>query len=207
MGEPSEEILNAGRRLEAGLIVMGTHGRGGFRKLLLGSTTEQVLRQTEWPVLAVPAGATSAPAAEHPGVQVRRILVATDFGESAMAAVQWAADLASDIGVPLVLAHVVEPVVVSSPWQALVADVESDRVASAQRTLAKLSTRFGDTHADCVVSVGRPADTIASLAAKYDAALVVMGLRTPRTRSRARRARLCTARHASPTLWSLSCPL
>ena len=176
VGEPSEEILNAGRRLEAGLIVMGTHGRGGFRKLLLGSTTEQVLRQTEWPVLAVPAGAESAQAGEYPAAQLKRILLATDFRESAMAATQWAADLASDLGVPLVLAHVVAPTVVPPQWQALAADFESDRVTSGQRMLGMLAASFPDTPTDCVVSVGRPAETIASLAAKYDAALVVMGL-------------------------------
>jgi nucleotide-binding universal stress UspA family protein len=155
---------------------MGTHGLGGFRKLLLGSTTEQVLRRTEWPVLAVPPGAVSAPAVEHPVVQLRRILLATDFRESAMAAMQWAGDLASDIAVPLVLAHVVDPVVVPPRLQALVADFESDRVASGQRMLARLSASFRDTHSDCVVSVGRPADTIASLAAEYEAGLVVLGL-------------------------------
>jgi universal stress protein A len=179
VGDPSEAILQTGRRLKAGLIVMGTHGLGGFRKLVLGSTTEQVLRRTEWPVLAVPAGAVSAPAVEHPGVQLRRILLATDFRESAMAATQWAADLASDISVPLVLAHVVEPVVVPPRWQALVADFESDRVASGQRMLARLAASFHDTHNECVVSVGRPADTIASLAVERGAGLVVMGLADP----------------------------
>ena len=94
-GDTSEAILQTARRLKAGLIVMGTHGLGGFRKLLLGSTTEQVLRRTEWPVLAVPPGAVDAPAVEHPGVQLRKILLATDFRESAMSATQWAADLAS----------------------------------------------------------------------------------------------------------------
>ena len=176
VGDPSEAILQTARRLKAGLIVMGTHGLGGFRKLLLGSTTEQVLRRTEWPVLAVPAGAVSAPAVEHPGVQLRKILLATDFRESAMAATQWAGDLASDIGVPLVLAHVVEPVVVPPRWQGLVADFESERIASGQRMLARLSASFRDTHSDCVVSVGRPADTIASLAVEHGAGLVVMGL-------------------------------
>jgi universal stress protein A len=179
VGEPSEAILQAGRRLKAELIVMGTHGLGGFRKLLLGSTTEQVLRRTEWPVLAVPAGAVSAPAVEHPGVQLKRILLATDFRESAMAATQWAGDLASDIGVPLVLAHVVGPVIVPPRWQALVADFESDRVASGQRMLERMSASFPDTHNDCVVALGRPADTIASLAVQHGAGLVVMGLANP----------------------------
>jgi universal stress protein A len=179
VGDPSEAILQTSRRRKAGLIAIGTHGRGGFRKLLLGSTTEKVLRQTEWPVLAVPAGAVTAPAVEHPGVQLRRILLATDFRESAMAATQWAGDLASEISVPLVLAHVVEPVVVPPRWQALVADFESDRVASGQRMLARLSAGFRDTHTDCVVSIGHPADTIASLAVEHAAGLVVMGLADP----------------------------
>jgi nucleotide-binding universal stress UspA family protein len=188
-GEPSEAILLAARRLKAGLIVMGTHGLGGFRKLLLGSTTEKVLRRTETPVLVVPEGAVTAPAAEQPGVHLKKILLATDFHESAAAATQWAGDLAADIGVPLVLAHVVEPVVVPHRWQALVADAEEDRVASGQRKLAGLAARFHNTQSESVVSVGPAADTIASLAVEHGAGLVVMGLanpegsapRTPRT--------------------------
>jgi universal stress protein A len=176
VGDTAEAILQTARRLKAGLIVLGTHGLGGFRKALLGSTTEQVLRRTEWPVLAVPPGAVSAPGVEHPGVQLKKILVATDFRESAMAAMQWAGDLASDISVPLVLAHVVEPVVVSPLWQPLVADLDSDHVASAQRTLTRLAAGFRNTHNDSVVSVGHPADTIASLAGEHEAGLVVMGL-------------------------------
>jgi universal stress protein A len=176
VADPSEAILQVARRLDAGLIVMGTHGLGGFRKLLFGSTTERVLRRAERPVLAVPAGAVSAPTVERPGDQLKRILVATDFGESAMAATQWGRDLAADIGVPVVLAHVVEPVVVPPWWQPLVADFESERVASGQRMLARLSATFRDTQSDCVVSIGSPADTIAALAAEYEAGLVVMGL-------------------------------
>jgi universal stress protein A len=176
VGDPSDAILEASRRLDAGLIVMGTHGLGGFRKLLLGSTTEQVLRRTEWPVLAVPPGAASAAALEYPGVQLRKILLATDFRESAKAAAEWASELASDINVPLVLAHVVEPVVVPSRWQALVADFESDRVASAQRMLARVAAHCRDTRDDFFISLGRPAEKIASLAIEHGANLVVMGL-------------------------------
>jgi universal stress protein A len=176
VGDPAEAILQTGRRLKAGLIVMGTHGLGGFRKLLLGSTTEHVLRRTEWPVLAVPPGAVNAPAVEQPGVQLRKILLATDFRESAMSATQWAADLAIDVAAPLVLAHVVEPVLVSPLWEALVADFEDERVASGRRMLAKLSASLRDVQTECAVSVGRPAEGIASLAVEHGAGLVVMGL-------------------------------
>jgi hypothetical protein len=75
-----------------------------------------------------------------------------------------------------VLAHVVEPVIVPRRWQPLVEDFESDRIASGRRLLVSLSGSFPDTHNECVVSVGAPADTIASMAEDYGAGLVVMGL-------------------------------
>lgn len=178
-GDPSEAILQAASRQKADLIVMGTNGLGGFRKLLLGSTTERVLRRTEAPVLVVPGGAVDAPAADQPGVQLKKILLATDFRESAAAAAQWAGDLAAEIGVPLVLAHVVEPVVVPQRWQPLVADFEDDRVTSGQRKLAALAAGLQNTQSESVVTVGRPADTIATLAVEHGAGLVVMGLANP----------------------------
>lgn len=46
-------ILEAANALEADLIVMGSHGRHGFEKLLLGSTTQRVLSRTSLPVLVV----------------------------------------------------------------------------------------------------------------------------------------------------------
>lgn len=53
-GKPADEILRAARRLRSDLIVMGTQGRSGFKKLFLGSTTEQVLRRASIPILAIP---------------------------------------------------------------------------------------------------------------------------------------------------------
>ena len=103
-------------------------------------------------------------------------MLATDFRESAMSATQWAADLASDVSAPVVLAHVVEPVLLSPLWEALAADFEDERVASGRRMLSRLAASFPNTHTDCVVSVGQPANAIASLAAEYGAGLVIMGL-------------------------------
>lgn len=62
VGVAAEAILNAARERQAELIVMGTHGRGGLRKLLLGSTAEQVLRRAQAAVLVVPMAAVGAPA-------------------------------------------------------------------------------------------------------------------------------------------------
>ena len=52
-GEPVAEILRAATQSECDLIVLGTHGRTGIRRLLLGSVAEQVLRRAGCPVLTV----------------------------------------------------------------------------------------------------------------------------------------------------------
>jgi nucleotide-binding universal stress UspA family protein len=52
-GMPTQQILRYAQRFHADLIVMGTHGRGGIRHLLLGSVAEGVLRGSEVPVLVV----------------------------------------------------------------------------------------------------------------------------------------------------------
>ena len=54
-GEPSGELLKAARRLQAGLIVLGTHGSGRGTRLLFGSTLTRVLHQAHLPVLVVPS--------------------------------------------------------------------------------------------------------------------------------------------------------
>lgn len=52
-GRAARTIVEVARRQQIDLIVMGTHGRGGVARLLLGSVTEKVLRTASCPVLAV----------------------------------------------------------------------------------------------------------------------------------------------------------
>ena len=53
-GSAAAEILARANAMPSDLIVMGTHGRSGFERLVLGSVTEKVLRKAECPVLSVP---------------------------------------------------------------------------------------------------------------------------------------------------------
>jgi nucleotide-binding universal stress UspA family protein len=53
VGEPAEQILRVAREEKADLIVMGTHGRRGWRHAVLGSVAEAVMRQAMCPVLTV----------------------------------------------------------------------------------------------------------------------------------------------------------
>ncbi len=53
VGFPVEEILRVAAEVKADLIVMGTHGRGGWSRLVMGSVAEGVLRQAPCPVVTV----------------------------------------------------------------------------------------------------------------------------------------------------------
>lgn len=53
IGTPHEEILNYAQEGSYGLIVIGTHGRSGFKRYWVGSVAESVLRRSTCPVLTV----------------------------------------------------------------------------------------------------------------------------------------------------------
>lgn len=168
-GTPHDVILATATSDAAELIVMGTQGLGGFHKWLLGSTTERVLRRTPVPVLAVPPAGTT--------LEVVRILAATDFSEASVAALRWAAELEREFSATLTLMHVVEPLTVPPQWRSLVEESDETRVARARATLDGLAERLCGPHGcEAIVSVGRPADVIRSVAGDRRADLIVMGL-------------------------------
>ncbi len=61
LGSAAEEILRVARESKCGVIVLGTHGRGGVGRLLMGSVAEQVVRKAPCPVLTVKAPPHEAP--------------------------------------------------------------------------------------------------------------------------------------------------
>ncbi len=62
-GDPATAILGLAEAVKADLIVMGTHGRTGLSRLLMGSVAEKVVRRAECPVVTVK---TSFPNVEPP---------------------------------------------------------------------------------------------------------------------------------------------
>lgn len=100
---PVEAILDRATALHADLVVMGTHGSSGFRRLVLGSVTEKVLRRAACPVLTVPPRAHDTRASVF-----TRVLVAVDFSPCSLTALDAAVALARESGGTLTLLHVLE---------------------------------------------------------------------------------------------------
>jgi nucleotide-binding universal stress UspA family protein len=86
------------------LVVVGTHGRTGARKLLLGSAAEEIFRLAHCPVLTVGPHVTSPPGER---ARIRRLLFATDFSPQAEAAAAFAFSLAQEHQAHIALLHVV----------------------------------------------------------------------------------------------------
>jgi nucleotide-binding universal stress UspA family protein len=101
---PVDGILQAARDLSADLIAMGTHGRSGFNRLMLGSVAERVLRASDIPVLTVPPGASGPPGSPD----FKRILVPVNNSVAARASLEYAARLASCFSSELTVLHVRE---------------------------------------------------------------------------------------------------
>ncbi len=103
---------------EIDLIVVGTHGRGGIGKLLLGSVAENILRHAKCPVLTVGpkvAGRAKLPVVKKTGrelapveLELNEIVLATNFAESATRIAAQAIALAEEFRSRLVLMHALE---------------------------------------------------------------------------------------------------
>jgi nucleotide-binding universal stress UspA family protein len=168
-GDAAGEILNAAGRENAALIVMGTHGLGGIEKLLLGSTTERVLRRAVVPVLAIPPKKVTG---------IRRVIVPIDPDGAWAYPLKGAADVARWFDADLVIVHVVRQPALP-PWLRASKRVERARLARARRVVEQAGARVpAGIKARTVVLTGDPASQIAAYAGSGPPSLIVMTLRS-----------------------------
>jgi nucleotide-binding universal stress UspA family protein len=171
------EIIAQANRLPADLIVMGTHGRSGFQRLLLGSVTEKVLRTARPPVLTVGALPDVVPAGT---VAFKRILCAVDFSDCSLAALRYAASLAEPAGAELSVLYVVEWAPVAyDPLLGPPTDLAGYRMAAetgARERLHKAVAEVAQNTVDEIVSSGKPHHEILRIAAERQSDLIVLGI-------------------------------
>ena len=176
-GDPQATIIDQALSKKADLIVMGTHGRRGFKRLLLGSVTEAVLREAPCPVLTVPP---HAPASVSETVTFKRILCPIDFSPSALQALGFALDLARQADGRVTLLHVVEWLAEEEPRASAHFNVPEYRrymVEDAQERLRNLVAEESRAwvEIDDVVVFGRAYREILRAAESKPADLIVMG--------------------------------
>lgn len=151
------------------LMVLGTEGRRGMHRALMGSVTEEVLRLAPCPVLTARAGE------KDDAVGLQRIVAPTDLSKASRAALRYALSIARAYELPLALLHVVEDASVPPAYGVDVAPTGSADVgARARRALDEQLARLGvsRTHATAHVEEGHPVRAIITFSAPSD--LIVM---------------------------------
>ena len=151
-----EAILDMATRLHADLIVMGTHGRSGVNRLLLGSVAERVLRNARVPLLAVRAGVSRLE------IPAQRVLCPVDDSPEARYALDLATRTAACFGASVTVLHVRSPRQTGS-----ISDLRS-WIPDTQRTRCPM---------DEVIRQGDVPQEIVGAASESNCDLVVIGAR------------------------------
>jgi nucleotide-binding universal stress UspA family protein len=165
-GDAAAQILEAAD--DADLVVLGTHGRRGFERWILGSVAERVLHKARCPVVTTRGEGQDA-------MRIGRILCAVDFSKAASSAAACAQWFASRLGARVTFLHVLD-------WK-------STEIPPQLSGIRALYEDFLKTHAlgllktipgpiglgrNEIVAFGRPAEVIARMARGFD--LVVLGV-------------------------------
>jgi nucleotide-binding universal stress UspA family protein len=176
-GNASDCILSCAQARNMELIVMGTHGRRGFDRMVLGSTTDRVMRKAACPVLVVSNPShnvmTTGPDGRH---RLNRILYCTDFSLSSERALEYAISLAAEYGAELTMMHVAEDAPDLASAEALIATrtEQLDRlIPDNKRRNLKLKTavKFGKPYKEIVRHAGEAQISLITMTARGGDAL------------------------------------
>jgi nucleotide-binding universal stress UspA family protein len=164
-----ESVIN---EKQIDLLVLGSRGRTGMGKILLGSVAQEIVRRATCPVLTVGPHSPSEPPLEG---RFREILYATDFGEASVAAAPYVVSLSQEHQAHLTLLHVIRKFRSGGPMRP--DELEADAVQRMQALISdKGELRCQPRYA---VSEGDPAEAILEAAKKRKTDLIVLGVRKP----------------------------
>ncbi len=164
-------IERAIKQLGIDMIVVGTHGRSGLDRLLLGSVAEEIFRRSSVPVLTIGPWAAVA---VHNAAKFHRILFSTDFTKESLAAAPYAISMAQENQARLILLHVIR-----GGRSRLDEKRAEETIADAMHRLFEIVPADAELwcRPEASVQYGDPGDMILDMARDRGADLIVMGVR------------------------------
>jgi nucleotide-binding universal stress UspA family protein len=165
-GPIGDELCDMVRENKIDLIVAGTHGRTGVRKLILGSVVEEICRVATCPVLTVGPGL--APRTE---TKFKRILFPTDLSEDSKGIIPYLRQIAEEYEAEITILHVMPEELVSNP--------DAPRLAEPIRTrlIHTFEWEFCESKPEFLIGFGETVETILRTARAKNADLIALGIR------------------------------
>jgi nucleotide-binding universal stress UspA family protein len=171
-GAAADCILSFVKARKPDLIVMGTHGRRGFDRMVLGSVADRVMRLAPCPVLTICKAPPESTAGEeqHHVHHLNRILYCTDFSENSEPALRYAISATEEYDADLTLLHVLE--------EAPSAAKKTEAIATATEQLNKLipAEKRNKLKIKTAVRIGKPYQQIIQFAQEAQIDMMAMGV-------------------------------
>jgi nucleotide-binding universal stress UspA family protein len=187
LGPPAATLREKIREGDCDLVVMGTHGRTGFERFMLGSVAERVVRTSHVPVLTIPAGHRAGEGAESAADAPSRalpktILVGIDYEPASRRALNIALQLAEAAqGRILSVFAWAAPYAPSAMAIGEVANAHHDLFDRVREQAAQTMRQFveeqggGTEHGECLIVSGDPRSKLLEMAEQHAADLIVVG--------------------------------
>ena len=174
-GNVVQEILAQAKTSRADLVVIGSHGRGGIQRLVLGSVAEKVLRLATCPVLTVRSGVKLVRGSRSP---FETILCPVDLSTAANKAVAYAKRLAQEADAELILMSAVDRPFGEAAMSGAVAELQKSIESTASEALTRLLPRPASRgpRAQAIVASGKASAAIIKVARAQSVDLIVMGV-------------------------------
>jgi nucleotide-binding universal stress UspA family protein len=150
-GDPARCIVEMAGDLSAEMIVMASHGRGAFGRLIYGSVADQVGRESPVPVMVVRANQLQAGP-----VGITRLVVPLDGSPRAEAALPVATTISRRLGTPMLLIRVVDPADLVAPAVGVGEAIPFEIYDEAEKELQQEARRYLDTTAQKLREQGLP---------------------------------------------------
>ena len=170
VGDPARTIVRVAHAENVDLIMMPTHGYGGFRRFILGSVTAKVLHDAN---CAVWTGAHMEDAPPLDAINVRNIVCAVDLSEASNPAFAAAIGLADEYGARLTITHAV-PGTDAIPEKLMDLELRQHLIRDARERIEEMCAAAGIT-ADICLDAGDVHKVVAACAKAHKADMLLIG--------------------------------
>lgn len=173
-GAPADMISELALEQQADMVIAATHGNSGFKKFLLGSVTEKLIKTLHCPMLVLPPHEHKLTSPAGFEVELKKILVGCDFSPDSKFAFDYGLSLAQEFQAELHLSHVIKPSLYENEREGI--NQLRDRLEKKLDNMVPEGCRDWCTAKTALLD-GEPFTALTNYAKRQDMDMIVVGIR------------------------------